>query len=122
MTSAIITCSTDSKILSELEVNSLMNSISNSFPSCVAAAVADNDGFLIGSHNTKIAQKKEFDENLLALQTVSNRKFIDSKGFYKYIKSLSDEINLILIAKKDRYNLVNYNRMVKTLKNFKSFF
>lgn len=122
MTSTIITCSTDSKILSELEVNSLMTSISNAFPSCVAAAVADNDGFLIGSHNTEIEQKKEFDENLLALQTISNRKFIDSQGFQKYIKSISDEINLILIAKKDRYNLVNYNRMVKILKNFKSFF
>lgn len=83
------------------------------FPSCVAAVLADPHGFLVAGHKK---QGINVSEELLALQAVSEESLINLGDFQQYRQQLSKELNLLLIARKDRNNATNYDRLMTILK------
>lgn len=102
------------EFIAENVVNSIMKDVAgDQFPSCVAAVLADPHGFLVAGHKK---QGLNIPEEMLALQAVSDENIINLYGFQQFRKQLSKELNLLLIAKKDRYNLSNYNKLMKILK------
>ncbi len=106
-------------MISSRDAQKFMDSITETFPSCIAAVLSDNDGLLI-SH--KCDEEHEFDETLLAIQAITDRNIVNLKKYTKYRKSLASDLNLLLVARRDRYNLVNYNRLTKILeKSIKPF-
>ncbi|MHA1729757.1 MAG: hypothetical protein ACTSWY_13665 [Promethearchaeota archaeon] len=102
------------ELVKEQEIESFLGTIKENWNSLVAAVVTDEHGFLMGGH---LKKELEFNEELLALQAVCDREIIDLKGFYKYFIPCSKGVNLYIVARKNRYNLANYNRLTKIIHN-----
>jgi hypothetical protein len=85
---------------------------SDAFPKCLGGVLVDKHGFVISS---KI-QSREFDENELALQAISNRKIVDMKNYIPVIKDLDENNRLMLIIERDNKNLSSYRKLNQVLR------
>ena len=98
------------RIISEEYVQSTISKISNEFPACAAAVFSDRHGFLIGS---QINSKSKFNEEMLAIQSITKRKLVNFKGYSKYYRKISKDVNLFIVVKKRIQNSVKFRRLKK---------
>ena len=96
------------RIISESYVQSVISTISNEFSPCAGAVFSDRHGFLIAS---QINYKDRFSEEMLALQSITKRKLVDFKGYSKYLRKISKDVNLFIVAKKNLQNLIRFKRL-----------
>ncbi|MHA1820346.1 MAG: hypothetical protein ACTSU2_08090 [Promethearchaeota archaeon] len=98
--------------------DNFIDKVLNYFPNYKAAVLADKHGFLIASKKT--GDLKDLDDNLLALQTISQRNILNLKKTQKFKKKINDNVHLMIVAKRSKFNLANYKRLEKILKQYMS--
>lgn len=97
-------------IISEGYVQTIISEISKEFPACAAAVFSDQNGFLIAS---QINFKDKFNEEMLAIQSVTKRKLVNFKGYSKFHRKISKDVNLFIVAKKNVQNLAKFRKIKK---------
>jgi hypothetical protein len=100
----------ENSIISEGYVQTIISDISNEFPACAAAVFSDRHGFLIAS---QINFKDIFNEEMLAIQSVTKRKLVNFKGYSKFHRKISKDVNLFIVAKKNVQNLAKFRKLKK---------
>ena len=85
------------------------------FPTFVASVMADRHGFVI--HAEKGDNVDEFDEDMLALTTIcEKRKIMDLSHYHKLIKPLNKNVKLLVLLEKSRINYVKCGEFEEILR------
>ncbi len=98
-------------ILTENQVESFLQSMARSFPKCVAGVIADENGFILAS----LKNNQQLNENMLALQAISNKRIVNLTSYRKIIKPLGNGLKVMLVLEQDNRNLVSYKKLYKIL-------
>ena len=87
------------------------------FPTFVASVVTDLDGFPIHAD-----VQNKFDENLLALSAVVNkRRIIDTSSYHRLVRPLNKNTKLLVLLEKSRENYANVGQFEEIIINFEHF-
>ena len=100
--------------IDEESVQTLMNTISEFSPNCIATVMADNHGFLIASKLSRM-YSSVLDTELLALQAITNRQIVDLKGYKILKRKIASDVNLFVITKKKRFKSIKRNKLKKII-------
>ena len=104
------------EFVNEKGMNEFINKCHSIFPTMVAGVLTDRHGFPIASKIHPKLEGMNVDEQLLCLEAVAEgkRTIVDTSNYHKIVKSLSRNVNLMLLLDKTYANLHRF-------KQFKAF-
>lgn len=93
-------------LLNSQILNGFIAKIKEVFPSSDAVIIADKHGFPIASR----IDQPQFDEELLAVSAITDRKLMDLPDHQKVVRPLSNDVKLLVLLKKAANNISGFKR------------
>ena len=100
------------ELLDRRSLETFICEASEAFPKCAGGVLVDRHGFVISSN----IKTREFDENELALQAISDRKIVDVKNYIPVVKDVDDNNRLMLLVERDKRNLSSYRKLYQVIR------